>query len=153
MKKFKYRLEALLKFRQHIEREKQRSLAEAQNQVHQQQGVIGRIEHGAEATLGRKRRHQTASFSSAELQVYGRYLYRLKREAVMAQELLAGLEKNRDEKRQDLMEAARERKIYEKLKERHRDRYRREAIRAATKETDEVGINSYRQKKSRSLAS
>jgi flagellar FliJ protein len=146
MKKFKYRLEALLKAKEHIEKEKQKQHATALQQVHNQQQSLKRIDRYRKSTLYQQRRGMTGSMSVAEMLVYCRYILKLKRDTLAGGELLKALKETEQKKRQSLVEASKERKVYEKLKERRREQFNNDVSLQTTKENDEIALNSFRLK-------
>jgi flagellar export protein FliJ len=87
------------------------------------------------------------SLSLAEMLVYTRYIFKLKRDMLTGGEMLNALKKSEDEKRQLLVEASKERKIYQKLKERRREQFDHDVNMQSNKENDETALNSFRQKK------
>ncbi len=147
MKNFRYRLEALLKVREHIERERQKQLAISTQKVLDQSKELTQIDQHRLATMDDQRARSLRPFSVAEMLVVSRYLQKLKRETLVGQEMLKVLRKDEEAKRKQLLEAARERKKYEKLKERQRDRFMKEFEKAAAKESDEIAITTFRYKR------
>ena len=143
MKRFKYRLQSLLNVKSHVEKEKQKEHAAALQQVHNQQRQLTEVGHRRTNTFSAQRGLQKDRITLAELLVCTRYLVKLKKDTVVGNELLRGFEKNAEEKRQDLVEASKQRKIYEKLKEKQLDRFYKEVKMMETKETDEVANTSY----------
>ncbi|UCD63425.1 MAG: flagellar export protein FliJ [Candidatus Zixiibacteriota bacterium] len=146
MKKFKYRLQALLKVKEHIERERQKALAESTGKVHDQENKLEAIEDDRAETFDLSRRKTRAAFSVAEMLIVSRYLHKLRRDTLVGRGLLRVLRKDRESKREELVEASRERKKYDKLRQHQRDKYHREVEAALTKESDENAIRSYRQR-------
>lgn len=150
MKKFKYRLEPLLKMRDHIEKERQKQLAAATKRVRDQEGSLESISNQREATFDKQRAIMNQPFSVAEALVVSRYILRLKRDRITGEEMLKALKADEDKKRRILLEASRERKKYEKLKERLHEKHDKEMDRLIAKDSDEMSINSFRYKKSQS---
>lgn len=146
MKKFKYRLQALLKVKEHIERERQKEHASTLQKVHQQSNELDRLDRSRDSNLSQQRDQMKENLSVAEMLVYSRYLARLKRERLAGTELLKALEEEREKKRTDLVEAAKERRVIEKLKERQLAKHNAEIEQALTKEGDEIAVTSYRRK-------
>ena len=146
MKKFKYRLETLLKVKEHIEREKQKEHAGALNQVHLQQRQLSQIDRSKDATLSGQRAGMLGRLSVAEMLICSRYLVKLKKNMLSGSELLKVLRQKAEKKRQALMEATKQKKIYDKLKERQREKYERDVAQLETKENDEVAIRGYRRR-------
>ncbi|MCK4373036.1 MAG: flagellar export protein FliJ, partial [candidate division Zixibacteria bacterium] len=136
MKKFKYRLQALLKVKEHIERERQREHASAVQKVHQQSNELDRLDRSRDSNVSQQRDQMKENLLVAEMLVYSRYLARLKRERLAGTELLKALEEEREKKRTDLVEAAKERRVLEKLKERQLAKHNAEIEQVLTKEGD-----------------
>jgi flagellar FliJ protein len=146
-KKFKFRLEPLLKIREHREKERQKDHAAAVGKVHEQKDAVEGIDNERISTMDYQRGKSVGRLLIAEALVYSRYLMRLKRERIAGVELLHGLQKEAEQKRQELVEAARERKIFDLLKEKQQQRHREEAEKADQKELDEVAVGAYRRRK------
>lgn len=147
MKKFKYRLQSLLKVKEHIEKEKQKDHALALQQVYNQEQSLRGISQEKKNTLTQQRRGMTESLSVAEMLIYTRYILKLKREMLAGGEMLNAFKKSEVEKCQLLLEASKERKIYQKLKERRQEQFNHDVNVQTTKENDETALNSFRLKK------
>jgi flagellar FliJ protein len=143
VKKFKYRLQPLLNVKSHIERERQKDHALAVERIMRQEEQLSQVDAQRESTLIEQRAGLLGSISITKMLVYSRYLLKLKKNTLAGIETLRGLKKNAEEKRSVLVEASKERKIYEKLKERQQDRYNTESARQEQKETDEIAITGY----------
>jgi len=146
-KKFKFRLEPLLNIRKHREKERQKEHAEAQARVHRQQSSLQQMDGHRLSTLDAQRERLTGTISVAETLVCSRYLVRLKRDRMAGTELLHGLRKEEDDRRVNLVEAAKQRKIYELLREKQEKRHLEEIRKADQKELDEVAAVSDRRNK------
>ncbi|RKX23975.1 MAG: flagellar export protein FliJ [Candidatus Zixiibacteriota bacterium] len=147
-KKFKFRFEPLLKVRKHTEKERQKQLATSLKEVQDQQGMLTEMDKERLGATERQRTRMCGPISLAETLVYSRFLVKLKRQRLAGAELLHGLEKEAEQRRRKLVEAARERKIYEMLKEKQQFRHRQEMEKTEQKETDEIASSSFlRQRK------
>ncbi|MFH1687349.1 MAG: flagellar export protein FliJ [bacterium] len=146
MKKFKFRLEALLRVREHAEREKQKTHAKALHMVQKQRQKLQELQADRHRTTGEQRAQMTGRLSVADMLVYSRYLQKIRGEHTMGEQLLAGLDKDAEAKRQNLVEASKQRKIYEQLKAHRRERHYKELEGFITKDNDEIAIGSHRQK-------
>lgn len=144
MKKFKYRLETLLKVKAQLEKEKQREHAHALQKVFDQKDRLLSIDRTRQDNMDRQRECLVGSLSLAEMLIYSRFFMKLKRDTVTGREILKGLEKDEDKKRRALVQAAKQRKIYEKLKEKQRDKYNAEIELQEKKELDEIATNIFR---------
>jgi len=161
MKKFKYRLQPLLKAKQHLERERQKKLAQALNGVHKQQNspFVNDTELGAvqlvlvdqlglenQAVLDRQRGKMAGQLKVSGLLAFSRYLLRIKKDSLATQELLKVFEREAASRQSQLLQATRERKRYELLKEKLQVKHNTEARRVETREDDETALNSFRLK-------
>jgi len=146
MKKFKYRLEALLKVKEHLERERQKDHGEAVRKVMRQRDQLTDIEKKRLTTYDEQRDVLIGKMSVAEMLVYSRYLMKLKRDQLVGKQLLQALDHEAEEKRIKLVEASREKKVFEKLKERQQKKFNKEVHRLETKEDDETAVVSFRRK-------
>ncbi len=109
--------------------------------------------HAAYENVEEARRLQRSaaqhSMTAAELQAAQAYLERTEREREIASLDLDRRDAEVDARRSALQNAAREREVLERLKERRRDEHRREADRRAGALLDEMAITMHRR---RSLA-
>ncbi len=142
-KKFKYRFEPMLKVREHKEKERQKELAEAQGQVVEQKGKLTELDKHRVSTFDHQRKKLIGNISVAETLVCSRYLVRLKRDRIAGTEFLRGLEREVEKRRQKLVEAAKERKMYELLKEKQKTRHRKEIEKVEQKDLDEISTNTF----------
>ena len=147
MKKFKYRMEPLLKMREHQEKEKQKLLAAIQNKRLKHESEMEKMGVHKESTLHNKDAKSTGSFTVAEMLVYSRYIQKLKKDQLVNNELLKAISADEEQKRKLLLEAARERKKYEKLRDKQKEKYYQAFKEAEDKDSDETAINSFRLKK------
>lgn len=144
MKRFRYRMESLLKIKRHRERERQKEHAEALQKVFDQQEQLRRIDDSRSTMLDRQRDRQVGNLSLTYLQLCSRYLVKLKRDTLVGRETLRAYEVEAEKRRQRLVKASQERQMYEKLKERQKERFYKDADRRENKENDEIALNSFR---------
>ena len=147
MKKFKFRLESLLKVKEHLERERQKEHAEARERVARQRDRLSGLDAQRQTTVRQQRERLTGDISVADLLVCSRYLVKLKSSTMEGTEILRGLEAEADQSRDRLIDASRQKKIYDKLRERQREKYLEELKRLENKEIDEIATNSRRRQK------
>jgi flagellar FliJ protein len=145
-KKFKFRFEPMLKVKEHREKERQRELAETLAKVHDQKAALRKLDTKRLDTMDHHRSKLVGRVSMAEALVCSRYLLRLKRERMAGNELLRGMEREAESRRQKLVEAARERKVYDLLKEKQATRHRHGLEKDEQKALDEVATNNFRRK-------
>lgn len=147
-KKFKFRLAPLLKIREYREKERQREHAAAVDKVLAQKDKLLSMDQSKLQTLDEQRERLGGKISVAEALIYSRYLMKLKRDRLTGNELLRGLEKEAERRRVRLVQAARERKVFELLKEKQMARYKAALDKADQKELDEIASVGFIRNKS-----
>lgn len=146
-KRFKFRLEPLLKLRQHREKERQKEHAASVHEASLQREQLQSLDHQRLSTLDQQRDRLVGAVSATQALVASRYLMKLKRQHLAGTSLLHALEREVEKKRLKLVEAARDRKTYELLKEKQQSRHRQEAEKRDQKELDEIAVTSFRRHK------
>jgi flagellar protein FliJ len=137
---FEFRLEALLTHRQQIEKEKQRRVAQIQQDI---QAVMRQIQdaqtriRAENRTLGVK--ELTGRLDMHYISNEKRFVGALTMRIALAMQKIAALEQTLGEARRELLTAARARKVIEKLKERQFARWRQEQERQEAAIMDEIG--------------
>ncbi len=143
MKRFQFRFDRILTYRRHQEKQRQRDLAAAENlRVMQEQKIAG---HQSDRARHQEEQHAylTGRIDPRRLSQYSRYYLLLKQRELIDRELLGRIVKEVTRRRTDLIAAAKQRKTYEKLEERDRERYGLELNRVLQKDTDDIGQKLY----------
>jgi len=139
MARFVFKLAGVLKQRLHEERLRQRELAERQAHVAQlQQQLKGLNERVQSASDDVRNNRLVGKLDMPFLAAHRRFLAAMQRGAVEIVQRMAIAQKQVDEARAVLAEAAKQRKIIEKLRERQIKRWRAEQDRRETIELDEI---------------
>jgi len=89
-------------------------------------------------TQNNQRRRLSGGLDIPMMSSYSRYYLLLKKKELGGLELLKAYKKDQEEKRRELVEAAREKKTFEKLKENKFDSYRKDVELNLQKEQDEI---------------
>ncbi len=147
MKKFKYRLEPLLKLKAYREKEEQKVHAAALQKVYSQENSLVNINSDCTNNQKSLRKIQLGNLDLSLLSGYSRYFVKLKKDEFIGREMLKVFKKDTEEKRLKLLEATKQRKIYDKLKEKHHEKYTHELEQVIQKEQDEIAAQITRQKK------
>ncbi|MCP4583192.1 MAG: flagellar export protein FliJ [candidate division Zixibacteria bacterium] len=142
MKKFKFRLEKIKRYKEQLEQGKKMKLAAEQTRLQ-----IGKNELSEAITM--KDRYfsmygvrKPGILNITTLIIAKRYLDKLAHDILNHRNKVAGIEKNVHKAQQDLLEAAKERKKYEKIKNRHLAAYKEEMTREENRELDEFGARA-----------
>ncbi len=140
MPRFQFKLEALLTHRRHIEKDKQRRLAQIQQEI---QAVQRRIRETRELVESENRtlgaRELTGRLDMQYIAHEKRFVGALAVRIALAMQKLAVLERTMAVARAELLAAARARKVIEKLREKQFARWRLEQDRKEAAVIDEIG--------------
>jgi len=140
MPKFVFPLEALLRQRQSAERERQRELAVCQAEMVRLQQELKKLNdelQGSAADM--KSNHLTGPLDVAFLAAHRRYSLAMQRKGQGLVQDMARQQKKVDDAQRLLAEAAKERKVIEKLREKQFERWKREVERKEQSAADEAG--------------
>src|SRR5207249_385688 len=141
MARFIFKLEAVLRQRKHVEREKQRDLAMRQKFLagcmeelrDLQQRVRG-------ATEELRQNHLVGELDMSFLTAHRRYMLASQRQAMAIAQKIAAAQRAADEARLQLAEAAKQRKILEKLREKQQSRWQNDNHRKEMIAPDEINV-------------
>ncbi len=145
MKKFRFRLQTLLKIREQTEKDKQKAHAAVLHQVNNQEANLGTIRAEANRTTAQQQSRMIGRIQPNQVLGWTRYNHKLRRDTLVGKELLVALEKSAEQKRLELVEASKHRKIFENLRDRQRGNFDKDLEARTTKENDEISIGIYRQ--------
>ncbi|MBN1649380.1 MAG: flagellar export protein FliJ [Spirochaetales bacterium] len=138
MRRFSFRLEKLLGIRRHREELLEIELGRAV-------GRCIRIQHEIDRRMAERRRilTQTGSDDIRAEFAKGVYVYRMEKEAGKLRKELVEAEKVRERAKQKFLEASRERKVLDKLKERRQTEYNRAQKAEEIKTSDDLVNANY----------
>ena len=145
MKKFDFRFQRLLDLKERMEETRRRALGEAVAQLFEEQERLSQLQHTQ--TSYRQNWQSVAGLNPTLLSLNANYLLRLQREILEQEERVRQAETTVEEKRGELTEATRERRVYETLKDRAAVAYRREQKRQERILLDEAGKQIYLRRK------
>ena len=128
----------------HVEKQRQKEHAVAVQQVYIQQEKLQSIASEKQQTIESQRERLTGPLHPHQLLIASRYLVKLKRDTVTGSELLRALEREAEVRRTRLVEATKQKKIHEKLKEKQQQRFVADIESHEKKELDEIAVNGYR---------
>ena len=141
MPRFVFNLETVLRQRQRAEHEQQRELAAAQSEMVRLQAELKALNDALQASSAEmKAGHLTGTLDVNYLAAHRRYTVAMQRAGHVLVQDMARQQRKVDDAQRLLAEAAKERKVLEKLKERQRERWAAEIQRKELAELDEVGM-------------
>lgn len=143
-RRFVFRLEAVLRLRKRAEEERQRAVAAAVGRVEERRRLLTRLVQRGEVETRRLRAAMREETLPVDAVLNCRaWIGRLRRECVGVMQELADAEQALAVERARLAEAAKQRKVLEKFKERRAAEYRRAQDRAETAFLDEIGVTRH----------
>ncbi|MCK5127151.1 MAG: flagellar export protein FliJ [candidate division Zixibacteria bacterium] len=147
MKRFNFRFEKVLSYRRHQEKGKQRELAQVRNREEKQKKEIHGIVKDHSNQQQSQKSQLVGTINPLRMTAFSRYYLKLKQLEFIGRETLKTIKKEVEEKRGKLVEATKQRKIYEKLKEKHLEEYTVEYNLMLQKENDEIGLKVFARQK------
>jgi len=146
LKKFKFALENILKYRQSIEDQEKELLARAMQKVQMEESLAQKLELEKHTHLSS---YDVISSNIVKMRQQESYMASLELRIKNQQKQLDKAKSASDNIRVRVVKATSNRKILESLKEQHLTGYRQELDRAEQKILDEVGISAYNRKENR----
>jgi flagellar protein FliJ len=141
MARFTFKLEGVLRQRKHVEQEKMRILATALKHQNDCETELRRLSDTVQQTNDDLRRnHLTGVLDMSFLSAHRRFMNAMHRQSAGIQEKIAQAKLRVVEARIALGEAAKQRKVMEKLREKHHERWRSEQAAKEFRELDEIGV-------------
>lgn len=139
MAQFKFNLQTVLRQRELIEQERQRALAHVQRVYNDMEAELRRMDEVARgATQDLRDNHLIGSISVEYLAAHRRFSLGMQRKAVAHAARMAEVKKQVDAARAALIEAAKDRKAMEKLRDRRLEDWTEDQNRREAAATDEV---------------
>jgi len=141
-----FKLEAVLNQRQHLEESARKIFADAVRELSRAQKALSGMEKTRAQYRRAMRLKQDNSDSAMELILYTRYLGRLDSEIRDQQRVIDELAKDKEDKHVALLSTLKDRKIIEKLKERHLADVEKKERTMEQKLLNDVAISRYQRK-------
>jgi flagellar protein FliJ len=141
MPKFVFQLDGVLRQRKYVEQQKQREHAERQAVLTQMEIELRQLNEQVQVTNDQVRQnHLTGTLDMNFLAAHRRFLIAMQRQALGLVQKMAQAKQRVEEARVELAEAAKQRKVIEKLRERHFERWRAALRHRELTEQDEIGM-------------
>ena len=140
MARFVFRLEPVLRQRERAEQEAQRELGHRQAKLVELQNELKKLDESLRRASDDVRdNHLTGRLDMNFLAAHRRFVNTLHRQGSNVVQKIAAAQRAVDEARRLLAEAAKQRKVIEKLREKQLARWKAEQDRKETAATDEIG--------------
>ncbi|MGE5609136.1 MAG: flagellar export protein FliJ [Bacillota bacterium] len=147
MPRFRFQLEGVLRYRKSVERDRQRQVATIQSEMQVLQNELKDMDRVVQEASGELRNnHLVGSLDLNYLLAHRRFTAAMQRKAMGLAQKMATVQRRLDESRKALAEAAVQRKVIEKLREKQYQRWLVALDKREREELDEIGMQlSYRQ--------
>lgn len=147
MARFVFQLDGVLRQRKDIEQRRQRELARIDSQMSQLQIELRQLNLDVQtATVEMRQQHLVGRLDLSFLAAHRRFMQAMQRKAMTLVQRMSLVQKQVDQARAALLEAAKARKAVEKLRERQYERWLADVNRREAAEMDEIGMQlTYRQ--------
>ncbi len=146
MKKFQFKFETVLRVKEKKEEALKRELMKLQALKMEQEQLLERISEEKNATAREKGRENEHGTSIQQLQYFEQYLTVLRRRIDDTNARIKEFELQANDKRLEVVEASREKKTFERLKDRHFTVFKKIVIDNEQKQLDEMAISKYNRK-------
>ena len=142
MKRFRFRLEKILRYKNQIENRKKQILSERNNELNNETISLNRLFERNNSYQAKYESLFKGRLNILRLMLSRRHLDKLYQDIGKQREVVKKSEKKVNEAKLQLQAAMRDRKKYERLKEKRRLEYDYEAGREERKELDEIASRS-----------
>lgn len=146
MKKFSFKFETVLKVKERKEEELKRQLMNIIGRKIEQEKILEDTKQKKAVKVKEKNLENTGSLNVARLIYFEQHLNMLLLKIDQTENKIKDLEKQADIKRKELAEASREKKTFEKLKERDFNAFKHAVLANEQKNLDEIAINKFNRK-------
>ena len=143
MPKFRFRLQKVLEVKRHKEEELQRALALTRRTLKKECSTLETLQIEQHTRFREVERRGTGEIDITEMQLNASYLEGLTQRIVDQQTMIRQLREEEERRRSSLLEASKEKKILEELRDRKYVVFRAEMDQAEQVFLDEIGQHEY----------
>ena len=143
---FKFNLQPLLNHRRYLEEVLQKELAQFRKRLIAEQNKLRRLKEKKREYSQKLQQRQKENGTVSDLILYLRYLDRLSTELEHQHQQVVAAEKEFKDKRNDLIQTMKKRKMMEKLKEYRLKAYQQQTLKNERKFMDEVATKQFSNK-------
>jgi flagellar FliJ protein len=143
---YKFPLEPVLRHRSFIEENLQKELAMLKNMLSIEKKKLGSYRKARYEFLSELQKKEKEGITISEIVLYFSFIERLSNDIVKQRDRIFEAEKKVDQKRSELIDAMKNRKILEKLKEKKGEAYRQEVMKKEMRFLNEVAVDRFNRK-------
>ena len=145
-KKFKFKLESVLKYAKNMENVKKIEFVMAQKEYYLAIQKKEELERSKLILEEEKREIMLSGFDFTLISMYENYIEKIKNDILKAEEVIADKKREMEEKRAVYIEMRKKRKGYELLKEKALKKYNEKLMQEEMKFNDELGVLKYNER-------
>ena len=138
MKKFKFKLEALLKLREFAEKQKKLELGKVLREIADVKDYIEKLKQDIQESYEAQEQFLANPAAGQMIQFFPFFIKSKNDEIKNQQTLLKALENKFEDKSRELALARGEAKVIEKLKEKHHDKYKKQILKNENQQLEEI---------------
>ncbi|MBP2662593.1 MAG: flagellar export protein FliJ [Firmicutes bacterium] len=147
MKKFRFRLETLLKFRKMEEEQAQIKMTEASMRLYKEQEFLNQFQNKLLGSLTLLSEEHAGSPTIETLKTFSYYIDKIKKDIIFQQEQIVKAEAYRQECLVVLEAAMKQRKLVDNLRKKQLEQYNIELLQDEQKVLDELGTQAFMRNK------
>ncbi len=140
---FRFRFEQILNYRKILEEQVMQEFSEQVRDLEREKEKLHSLRAKKAALLAELMQKQAGTLTATEISLYFEYVKRLREQEVAQVVLIANREKALEEKREELVEAVKRRKIMEILRQKKLENFQKEWNHKESVELNEQGINRF----------
>lgn len=146
MKKFQFKFETVLKVKEKKEEQLKRELMKLQAMKIEQEQILKLIDNEKNKAMKDKAMEKGAGTDIMYIVLFEQYLNSLRAQITRTENNIKELGRLSDDKRMEVVEASREKKIFDKLKDKHRIVFNKIVENNEQKQLDEIAVSKYNRK-------
>jgi flagellar FliJ protein len=144
MAQFTFSFAGVLRHREHVEQECQRAVAGVQQRMREAQDALRELDQSMQGNIADVRNNRLVGrLDMGFLAAHRRYIASVQRKGTTMAQKMALIQRELDTARAALSEAAKQRKILEKLREKQLQRWTMEKDRKESAELDEISMRLF----------
>jgi len=140
---FNFRLQSVLNYRKQLEEKVVSEFADTKRQFDCEKEILKKSKKERLNLISTLSGMEGAKLCTADISAYFLYINYIKHKEMYHEEVISGIERELEEKRLELVDAIKKRRILEMVREKKLEEYRIYLISKERKELDELGTSRY----------
>lgn len=137
---FKFKLQSILEYRLNVEEKIQGEFSNVKRYLEEQKDVLNALISEREELMDELRTMQRGTMRSDDIATLVAYVEAVREKEKVQMDVIEKAAENMEAKRMELVEAVKNRKVMENLKEKHAEEYRKNINETEQKNSDEMAV-------------